>query len=89
MRRHNKPPQKKVLFFSVPQINSLPKDKILYRTTKFWFADDNLNFALMMISLFDGVKLSWEKEKILVFGTVFSKAFLLKAVKSRDSVVKS
>ena len=75
--------------------NSLPTDNILDLTKLKAFADVKLKVARMMISHFDGVENIVVKgenagyQHFSPFPTLFSKAFILRVVKSRDCVVKS
>ena len=70
-------------------------DKILDEAKLKAFADNKLNVAQMMISLFDRVEKRCGKRRkcwlpaFSPFPTVFSKALFFSVVKSRDYVVKS
>ena len=75
----------------IDQFNPLPNDKILDVTKLKAFADDKLNFARMMISHVDRVENTvgkGENAGYQHFLTVFSKAFFLRVVKSRDWVLR-
>ena len=76
-------------------INHLPNDKILDVTKLKAFADDKMNVAQMMISVFDRMENIVGKgenagyQHFLLFPQCFQKASLLGFVKSRDCVAKS
>ena len=75
-------------------LNPLPNDKNLDMTKLKAFADDKLNIAETMISLFSSKENSGKRKKCLLpafspFPTVFSKVFFFRVVKSQDCVVKS
>ena len=71
--------------------NPFPNDKMLDETKSKAFADDKLNIAKMTISPLDRVENSVGKGENAgsSLPTVFSKAFFLRVVTSRDCVVKS
>ena len=84
------------IFSFFPQcFNPLPNDKILDMTESKAFADDKLNVTRVTISLLERVEDTVGKgenagyQRFLLFQPVFSKAFFLRVVKSRDCVVKS
>ena len=70
--------------------NFLPSDKILDLNKLKTLSDDKLYIAKMMIALFDRVENTMGKKipSFSSFSTVFSKAFILRVVKSRNCVVK-
>ena len=75
-------------------IMTLPNEKKMDMTKLKAFADDNLNIAKMTISLFDKVENTVGKRRKCLLPachllTVFSKAFFIRVVKSRDCVVKN
>ena len=74
-------------------LNSLPDDKVLARSKLKTFADDNIDGIKMMISRLVRVENTGKRRKCWLtafspFHTVFSKAFFLRIVKSRDYLVK-
>ena len=76
-------------------VKSLPNDKILDVTRLRAFADDKIDLAQMMISVFDKVENIVGKgenagyQHFLLFPQCFQKASSLGVVKSRDCVVES
>ena len=76
-------------------LNPLPNDKTLDVSKLIAFADDKINIAEMMISIFDRVEKHCEKIRkcwlsaFSSFSSMFSKGFFLGFVKSRDCVLKS
>ena len=74
--------------------NCLPNDTIVEVTKLKAFADDMLNMAKMMISLFDRVENTVGKgenacyQHFFIFPTAFSKPFFFRVVKSRNCVGK-
>ena len=74
---------------------TLPNDKILYVIKFKAFADDKINLAQMMISVFDRVENIVGKgenagnQHFLLFPHCFQKVSILEVVKCRDCVVKS
>ena len=69
-------------------INPLPSNKFLHMTKSKAFADDKLNVAKVTFSICDGKEENAGYQYFLPF-PVFSQAFFLRVVKSRDCVVKS
>ena len=70
----------------------LPIDKFLDRTKLKAFANNELNAAVMMISLFDKSRKHCVKRRkcwlpFTPFPTVFSKASFLRVINSQDCVV--
>ena len=73
-------------------INPLPNNKILEVTKLKAFADEKLNFAKMMIALFDKIENTMRKgenagdQHFLLFPRCFSQLSSLDSLKSRDCV---
>ena len=76
-------------------INSLPNGNVLDWTKVKVFADDKLNDATIINSVFDRIENIVGKGEnaglpaFSPFPTMFSKVFFLRVIKSRDCVLKS
>ena len=75
-------------------INSLPNDKCFYLTNLKACADEKINIAKIMISVFDIAENIVGKGEnacisIFSFSHAVSKAFFSRVIKTRDCVVKS
>ena len=83
-----------ICLFSTLSVKSLPNDNTLDMTKLKAFADDNLNIAIMTISLLDRIENTVGKgenadyQHFLLF-PVFYKAFIIRVIKSLDFTVKS